>query len=392
MKTLHLTTIMAFALITCCVIFYVPIQSYAAYVGPDCNEKDVIGFSPITSKVAFVSNEGSSSPDNFTLYTVSSDGTDNLSKISHVSSRMSPIIISPDGKKIVFSSNRNGANSLFISNIDGTRLQQLTNYTASVVSFFPNSTKIIFGKNLNNTDGFSNIYSINSDGTDIFSITHDKQEKFWTAASSNGKTVAYTTETGIYEDKVFAVNTDGTNLHFVTDGSLFSYTKPVVSDNGSKIIFSKYTDTLDYLYTINVDGTGLVEIGPLNQPSMSDNFITTHDGSRIYYWPVLRTNSSMMIFPERINNTMQIFVSNDNGTNVIPLVDNSYFVKNPNCIIPSDLAGDPSRELTQKIQPIVSIPPYQNVDMNNAIVLAEVEIPIAVGVAVGVFLFTRRSK
>lgn len=327
---------MVLVLIISSAIFYG--SAYAAYVGPECNEKDVVGFSPITSKVAFVSNEGSVQPDDFTLYTVNGDGTGNLAKIRQVAYPMSPVIISPDGKKIAFSSNQNGTNPLFVSNSDGTELRQLTNFTASAISFFPNSTKIIFGKNLHGANGFSKIYSINNDGTNIFSITRDDQEKFWTAASANGKIVAYSTESGIYTDKVFAVNTDGTNLHFVTDGSLFSYAKPVISDNGTKIIFSRYTDTLDYLYTINADGTGLDKIGPLNQPSISDNFIMTHDRSMTYYWPILRVDNSTIIFPERINGTMQIFVSHDNGKNVMPIVDNSYFTKNPDCTIPSDLA------------------------------------------------------
>lgn len=351
MKTLHITILGVFALIICGAIFYDPAKSYAVYVGPDCNEKNVVGFSSITSKVAFLSNEGSSSPDNFTLYTVNSDGTGDLKKINHVTSQVYPVVISPDGKKITFSSNLNGRNPLFISNIDGTGLRQLTNDTASAISFFPNSTKIIFGKNLNDVTGFSNIYSINVDGTDIFSITHDTQEKFWTVASANGKIVAYSIETGIYTDKVFAVNTDGTNLHFVTDGSLFSYEKPVISDNGSKIMFSRNIDTLYYVYVINTDGTALVQIGPLREPSISDNSIITHDGSMIYYWPVLRTNGSMIIFSERINGTMQVFVSNDNGVNVIPIVDNSYFIKNPDCIIPYDIPGHANSKIesTEKI-------------------------------------------
>ncbi|MDE1818818.1 MAG: PD40 domain-containing protein [Thaumarchaeota archaeon] len=416
MKTLHYSIIGVFVLFISGMMFYGSV--YAAYVGPDCNEKDVVGFSPVTSKVAFVSNEGSANPDNFTLYAINSDGTGDLAKISQVAFQTSSIIISPDGKKIVFSYNLNGTNSLFISNIDGTGLQQLTNFTASAIGFFPNSTKIIFGKNLHDVTGFSNIYSINIDGTDVFSITHDSQEKFWTAASANGKIIAYSTETGIYTDKVFAVNTDGTNLHFVTDGSLFSYEKPVISDNGTKIIFSRYTDTLDYLYVINADGTGLVKLGPLNQPSISDNFIMTHDRSMTYYWPILRVDSSTMIFPERINGTMQIFVSHDNGKNVMPIVDNSYFTKNPDCTIPSDLAQSVNlkTDSTSKITP-QQIHPANNTlstlqsqldtehaqtevrqeaernekDASNAIVLAEIGIPITASVSFAIFIFSRKK-
>ncbi|SMH70359.1 hypothetical protein [Candidatus Nitrosotalea okcheonensis] len=43
-------------------------------------------------------------------------------------------------------------------------------------------------------------------------------------------------------------------------------------------------------------------------------------------------------------------------------------------------------------QEFVPIPKYQNPDVSNAIVLAEVEIPIAAGITVGIFLFTKRPK
>jgi TolB protein len=388
MKILDYFIFGVFILFTSCMMFYG--SAHAAYVGPECNEKDVVGFSPVTSKVAFVSNEGSADPNNFILYTINSDGTGSLAKISQSAFQTSSIIISPDGKKITFSSNQNGTNSLFISNIDGTELRQLTNFTASAIGFFPNSTRIIFGKDLYDVTGFSNIYSINDDGTNIFSITHDNQEKFWTSTSANGKIVAYSTESGIYTDKIFAVNTDGTNLHFVTDGSLFSYEKPVISDNGSKIIFSKYIDTLDYLYMVNVDGTGLVKIGSLNQPSISDNFIMTHNGSMTYYWPILRIDSSTIIFPERINGTMQIFVSHDNGKNIMPIVDNSYFTKNPYCTIPSDLAQPLEDKLGLTGPPRDSVSPH-NADSNSWLSVIGVG-SITGGVAVAISIYVIRFK
>lgn len=318
------------------VIIFSSTSSFAMYVGPDCNEKDVVGFSPVTSKVAFLSNEGSASVDNFTLYTVNSDGTGSLAKIGKVASLSSPVIISPDGKTIVFSSDVKGVNQLFISNIDGTHLRELTNGNNSVstIAIFPNSTKIIFGMNLKDKNGFSNIYSINSDGTQLFQITNDPQDKFWTAASANGKIIAYSTEAGVYHNEIFVVNTDGTNWHFVTDGSLFSYEKPVISENGSKITFSRFNGVEDFVYRINTDGTGLIAVGPLGS-SPANAFITTQEGNTVKYWPIFRSlDSSKVIIAERINGTMQLFASDDNGVHMIPLVDNSYFQSNPSCKIP----------------------------------------------------------
>lgn len=333
MKTLHLLT--SFVIISSVGLFGFA-NSYAVYVGPDCNEKDAVGFSPTTSKVAFISNEGSANVDNFTLYTVNSDGTNSLAKIGQVASRSSPVIISHDGKTIVFSANVNGTNQLFASNIDGTNMRQLTsgNDSVSAISIFPNSTKIIFGTSLKDVTGFANIYSINSDGTNLFQITHDTEDKFWAAASYNGKIIAYSTEVDVHTDKIFAVNTDGTNWHFVTYGSLFSYEKPVISDNGSKITFSRFNGVENLVYRINTDGTGLVAVGPLGS-SPKDDFIITREGNAVYYWPIFRSpDSSKVIIAERINGTMQLFASDDNGTHIIPLVDNSYFKLNPNCKIP----------------------------------------------------------
>jgi Tol biopolymer transport system component len=315
-------------------------KSYAAYIGPICNEKDVVGFSPITSKVAFLTNDGSATLDNFTLYTVNSDGTGDLVKIGTAIPMSSPVIISPDGKKILFSSDMNETNQLMINDIDGNGLKQLTKGMGSVsaIAFFPNSTRLIFGQNLQYKTGFSNIYSINDDGTHLFQITHDPQEKFWTAVSANGKTIVYNVETGGFDGDIYTISTDGIGLHRIIDGSLFTHKEPV-TDNGTKIIFTRYNNGgihYEFLYSINTDGTGFSVIG--QNPYYSGDFITTHNGSRTYYWPVLRTNSSEIIFPKQVvDGLMQIFTSTDNGVHVTPLVNNSYFKPNPDCKLPCDL-------------------------------------------------------
>lgn len=384
--------------ITAVIAIYLPAQANAAYVGPDCNEKDVVGYSPLTSKVAFMSNDGSAALDNFTLYTVNSDGNGDLKRIGSVVLG-SPTIISPDGTKVLFSSEVNGAKQIFISDIEGNNPIQLTHGMGpvSAIAFFPNSTRLIFGQDLKYKTGFSSIYSINSDGTGLFQITHDPQEKFWTAVSANGKVMVYNgNSTGIEDPGIYAINTDGTGLHLVTSGSLFTHRQPI-TDNGTKIILTRYKSgsyPYQFIYSINTDGSGFEVIG--NNVSYSGDYITTHNGSVTYYWQVLRSNGTTIVYPERINGTMQIFFSKDNGQHTIPLVNNSYFTPNPNCKLPCDLPGGCGRDTDSGPAPnsrqIAYTENHQNPETSNAIILALVTTPIAAGISIGVFLFTRKPK
>jgi Tol biopolymer transport system component len=262
----------------------IPSYSYSMYAGPDCNEIGQVGGPYFSSKIAFVSNIGSKSPDNFTLYTINSDGSGGLEKIGKLSYTY-PVFISSDGKEIVFTALVNGTNQVLAGKTDGSAVYPITHddMSKSAIGVTPDGKKIIYAAHPSSESYvITNFFSIDSDGKNLVALTNESSEKDWPAVSSDGSTVVF----DIYNktnSKIYAVKTDGSNLHYVTDGSLFSHVPAVISSDGSKIVFSRNNPTdsnSKYIFVGNTVGTGVVKLIPYAIYEASD-FAISPDGSKV---------------------------------------------------------------------------------------------------------------
>jgi Tol biopolymer transport system component len=85
---------------------------------------------------------------------------------------------SPDGKHITFISNQNTppalANSLFVMNLDGTDIRQITEPVGTSHDVYPNyspdGTKIVFASDRMSSDGSLDIFTMNADGSSLTRI------------------------------------------------------------------------------------------------------------------------------------------------------------------------------------------------------------------------------
>ncbi len=286
MKTPQLVIIVIIGIVA---LVNIPSASYSMYVGPDCNEGYTVGLPPyFTSKVAFISNVGSTDPNDFSLFTVNSDGSGNLAKIDKISSVNNPVLLSSDGKKIAFTGSGNGTSQVFVANTNGTNMHQIThdNNPKSAIAISLDGKKIIYA--VHPYDGVGtvdNFFAIDSDGTNLHQITNDSTEKTWQAVSADGTTLVFNGVSNSTISKIFSVRTDGSNLHYVTDGSLFSHVPEIISGDGSKVVFSRDNQNdsnTKYLFTINTDGTNLVKLLPYPIYSQSD-FTISPDGSKVAF-------------------------------------------------------------------------------------------------------------
>lgn len=111
------------------------------------------------------------------IYIMNPDGS-NVQELTHIADRTNLYpAVSPDGKKVVFSSQVTATNEgdIYIMNIDGSELTRLTNTAAlnNIPSFCPDSEHIVFESDrAGNTD----IYMMNSDGSDVTRLTTDPGE------------------------------------------------------------------------------------------------------------------------------------------------------------------------------------------------------------------------
>ena len=80
---------------------------------------------------------------------------------------------SPDGSKIAFVSDRFGQPDLFVMNINGTGIKRLTTSKArdSEPAWSPDGTQLVF---VSDRTGYTDLWIINADGTGLHQLTNDK--------------------------------------------------------------------------------------------------------------------------------------------------------------------------------------------------------------------------
>jgi dipeptidyl aminopeptidase/acylaminoacyl peptidase len=104
---------------------------------------------------------------------------------------------SPDGKKILFESDRNGNWDIFMMNADGTDVRQLTSNSSNerFPMFNKTGTHIVL---TSDRSGDSEIYSMKIDGSDIKRWTNQKGAENFPVWSPDGKYISYTSNLDLY--------------------------------------------------------------------------------------------------------------------------------------------------------------------------------------------------
>jgi Tol biopolymer transport system component len=167
--------------------------------------------------------------------------------------------VSPDGKKIVFTSTRSGDLELWIMDIDGSNQKQLTfglGYDGGAY-FSPDSKKIVFRssrpqteeeitkyKDLLNKDlvepTHMEIYTINADGTNLKQITTLGKANWAPFYHPGNKKIIFSSNHKSkrgYDFQLYMIDEDGSNLEQITTESIFN-SFPMFSPNGKQLIFS----------------------------------------------------------------------------------------------------------------------------------------------------------
>ena len=169
--------------------------------------------------------------------------------------------VSPDGKKIVFTSMRSGDLELYTMDIDGSNVKQVTTglgYDGGAF-FSPDSKKLVFRSSRPKTEeeiknykdllakglvqpSDMEIYVCNVDGSDLVQVTdlgganwapyfHPSGEKIIFASNHHSK------GGGRPQFNLFLINIDGTGLKQITFDTIFD-AFPMFSHDGKKLVFS----------------------------------------------------------------------------------------------------------------------------------------------------------
>lgn len=168
-------------------------------------------------------------------------------------------VVSPDGKKIVFTSTRSGDLELWTMDINGKNLKQLTSglgYDGGAF-FSHDSKKIVFRASRPKTEQEikeykdylaqnlvaptnMEIYTINADGTGLKQVTHLGKANWAPYFTPNDKKIIFSSNhhsTRGYDFQLYTVDLDGKNLKQITYKSEFN-AFPMFSKDGKKLVFS----------------------------------------------------------------------------------------------------------------------------------------------------------
>ena len=165
------------------------------------------------------------------IYLMNVDGANrvNLSQIPGVRP-----VWSPDGTRIAFSSPTSTFNhDIFIMNADGSNRIQLTNASAHEVvsSWSPDGERLLFTSNQDApTDSFINeIYTMKVDGTDVVRLTDDQVDEQGPVFSPDGTKIAFQRGLAFGENQnaeIIVMNADGSNPTNVTNSTSEDFGPP----------------------------------------------------------------------------------------------------------------------------------------------------------------------
>ena len=133
---------------------------------------------------------------------------------------------SPDGKQILFASDRNGAVQLFAVRTDGKNLHQVSNLPAirGRSDWSPNGQYIV---TYSGEAWHRELYLMNADGSDAHQLTPTGGNSQGPSFSPDGEWVAFTAYFDNYGDnlgcEIYVIRTDGTDLRRLTNNDYCDY-------------------------------------------------------------------------------------------------------------------------------------------------------------------------
>jgi TolB protein len=196
--------------------------------------------------------------DEYDIYTADTDGS-NLRLLLGGPGYDAEATISPDGKKIVFTSVRDGDLEIYTMDLDGSNIRRLTNepgYDGGAF-FSPDSRQIVYRASRPTTPqqiadyerllkaglvrpSALELFVMNADGSNKRQVTSNGKANFGPYFHPNGRQIIFSSNMGDARGRefdIYLVNVDGTGVERVTTAPEFDGF-PMFSPDGKQLVFA----------------------------------------------------------------------------------------------------------------------------------------------------------
>ena len=246
------------------------------------------------------------------------DGSD-LTRLTHNTGRFPHW--SPDGRRIAFSSRRDGNNEIYVMNADGSGQTRLTDHEAYDVypHWSPDGRRIGFISRGRTSGENNHIYVMNADGSGVTRLMDTQSGSYmpFISWSPDGQRIASSSSgSGSSSDsgEIYVMNADGSGATRLTYNDARDW-GPRWSPDGRRIAFSSRTDGNPDTYVMNADGSGVTRL--------------TDGGSLFVSW---LSDSQRIAVSVRggdwagdLDGNYEIYVANADGSGVTRLTDNDAY-------------------------------------------------------------------
>jgi dipeptidyl aminopeptidase/acylaminoacyl peptidase len=229
---------------------------------------------------------------------------------------------SPDGSKILFSSNRTGDYEIFVMNADGT---SQTNLTKNAVAFdvdpawSPDGSQILFVRGIGSDSTFD-IYAMNADGSNQRLLIGSPGFDGLPEWSPDGSQIVFQSTrdaaaAGDANTELYVANADGSNQRRLTNTPAVE-TDASWSPDGLQIAFTSNRDNGDYeIYFMNRDGTAQQRL--TNTPGADIYPTWSPDGASIAFASNRRGNFDL--YALNLDSGSQRQLTNNPGADYLPV-------------------------------------------------------------------------
>jgi hypothetical protein len=244
-------------------------------------------------KIAFVSDRNGGQLD---IYLMNPDGSSQTPLTTDPADDYQPNW-SPDGRKIVFTTTRDGSNEIYLFDVAALTQARLTNNAEQDFSpvFSPEGDKIAF---VSTRDGNDEIYLMNADGSGQIRLTNNFDNDGAPAFSPDGSKIVFETlRDG--NSEVYVMNPDGSGQANLSNSNAGDDGDPSYSPDGSRIAFVSSRDGDFEVYAMNADGTAQTRL-------------TSQAGFDFH--PSFSPDASKIVFKSERDGDSEIYLMNASGT------------------------------------------------------------------------------